>query len=185
MSWTDLLTLAFLLIAGWTGLRMGFWSGLLELVGVILGAALGTWVTPLLSPWIPGGRSSFHLLLLSSVALVVAASVVVLFRWLGRGEREGVPGFLMFLDRAFGLALGAGKGALWAGLLLALFWGGSLGRSSMPPAREARWASTAMAATALSVRGCAMVLPVLRSAAGSVSTRVHEYLSHSPSRGTV
>jgi uncharacterized membrane protein required for colicin V production len=105
----DWLVLGFILLAGLVGLRKGLVASFLSVVGIAVGAFLGSRIAPHLLP--SGSRSPWTPVLALGGAVVFAALLETVASMVGAIVRQGLrfPPLLM-LDSAGGLLLGAATG---------------------------------------------------------------------------
>ena len=106
MSTLDLFIILFVLFLAWRGMRTGFLAGALSLAGVVLGAALGSRITPALL----GGEGDLVFGSVITLASIVAFAVIgdVLARSLGSFLRQKITNPTSeALDSAGGAILGA------------------------------------------------------------------------------
>ena len=121
MRTVDWLAIALVLLFAWLGLRSGFLTGLLSLVGFVAGAAASARLAPEL---LPDGRQSPFAAPLTLLGAVVGGIVLALIlERLGAGVKAALPlPLLGLLDRGLGALLGAitGVAAVWLVVLIAV-----------------------------------------------------------------
>ncbi|MBI5708933.1 MAG: CvpA family protein [Candidatus Eisenbacteria bacterium] len=113
----------------------GFFRGAVVQAMGLLGVAAGLWVAVLVSQWVgahwQGARPAVVFWVLRwLVALLGGMAVAASFQWIGRRLRDALrAGPVGGLDRAGGVAVGAGLGLVWmtclvaVALLLPASWG--------------------------------------------------------------
>jgi len=183
MNWPDLFTVALVLLLLLLGLRRGLWSELLQFLGVGLAIALSAWLTPRLSPHLPGdGTALGHVLRWLLLPLLALVLMGIFGALANRAEKE-LPEMLHPLDRLGGALVGAAKGTLFAGLLFFALLQFPAPQAWKAGSSEARFAPVALGIDAVVAEEIARhfpaLVPVARSLGGALR-RAH----HAPA-GTV
>ncbi len=183
MNWEDVVAAILLIVAAIIGLRRGFWAEAILLVGVGLALVTSAWLTPKLSPWLPGQGTFFFRALSAILFIVIFLIFSGIYLWLGGKTREWVPEQLRPADRVAGIVMGVLKGSLLAGLFFLVLIQPAAPVSWRVGARDAVIAPMALSVDAVVVEALARPLPVLRPFSRMLSESIQKL--HTTASGAV
>lgn len=160
MNWPDILAIVLVLAAAIFGLRRGFWSELVFLLGVCLAFILSAWLTPRLSPLIPGPGSMFYRTVSAMFFLLLCGVFFLLILWIGGKGNRFLPEKLVGVNKFLGLGLGLVKGVALAGLFYYLLILPRMPVSWRDDARDSRFAPVALSLDIVALDELAKPFPV-------------------------
>lgn len=161
MIWPDVIAGIVVLLLAVAGLRRGFWSELLHLLGVGLAVVVSAWLTPKLSHQLPGSGTSFA----TAASWIVFYLLFALFAgaagFLTRKSGDSVPEGVRGLDRAAGFLLGSLRGFMLAGFFYLLLIQPVVPAAWKSQARRAHFAAASLSFDAALLTTLSQGLPVL------------------------
>ncbi len=180
MIWPDVIAGIVVLLLAVAGLRRGFWSELLYMLGVGLAIVMSAWLTPKLSHFLPGSGGAFGRIESWIAFYLLFAVFAGAAGFLTRKSGDAVPEGMRGVDRGAGFLLGALRGVMLAGFFYWLLIQPPVPAAWKSQARQAHFAAASLSFDAVALTTLSGGLPVLRPYARMLEESLRRLRSYPP-----